>query len=78
MKNPKVLLLSSLNNDYQDYEFEVSNILHCSIMPAHELKEKEIAFKADVADDEMVLVLIFKDGTHKGFSLARYSMSFLY
>ena len=78
MKNPKVLLLSSLNNDYQDYEFEVSNIQHCSIMPAHELKEKEIEFKTDVADDEMVLVLIFKDGTHKGFSLARYSMSFLY
>ena len=78
MKNPKVLLLASLNNDYQDYEFEVSNIRHCSIMPAYELKEKEIEFKTDVADDEMVLVLIFKDGTHKCFSLARYSMSFLY
>ena len=78
MKNPKILLLTSLNNEYQDYEFEVSGIRYCSIMPAHELKEKEIEFKTDVADDEMVLVLIFKDDTHKGFSLARYSMSFLY
>lgn len=78
MKNPKVLLLSSLNNDYKDYEFEISNLRCFYVMPSAELKEKQIEFKTDVADDEMVLVLIFKDGTHKGFSLARYSMSFLY
>ena len=78
MKNPTVLILSSLNDDYRDYEFEVSGIRHYSIMPASELKEKHIEFKTDVADDELVLVLIFKDGTHKVFSLARYSMSFLY
>ncbi len=78
MKNPKVLLLSSLNNDYKDYEFEISNLRCFYVMLSAELKEKQIEFKTDVADDELVLVLIFKDGTHKGFSLARYSMSFLY
>jgi hypothetical protein len=78
LKNPTVLILSSLKDDYRDYEFEISGIRHYSIMPASELKEKQIEFKTDVADDELVLVLIFKDGTHKGFSLARYSMSFLY
>ena len=78
LKNPTVLILSSLKDDYRDYEFEVSGIRHYSIMPASDLKEKQIEFKTDVADDELVLVLIFKDGTHKVFSLARYSMSFLY
>ena len=43
MKNPTVLILSSLKDDYRDYEFEVSGIRHYSIMPASELKEKQIA-----------------------------------
>ncbi len=78
MKNPTRLLLNVLDDDYMDYEFEVSAIACYYIMPAHKLKERQIEFKSDVADDELVLVIIFKDGSHKGFSLARHSMSFLY
>lgn len=78
MKNPSILQLSSLDYDYSDYEFKVADIAHYYIIPAHELAEREIEFNADVKDDELVLVIIFKDEAYKGYSLARYSMSFLY
>ena len=78
MKNPTILQLSSLDNDYTDYEFHVSDIAYYYIIPANGLAVKQVKFKTDVAGDELVLVIIFKDGTHKGFSLARHSMSFLY
>ncbi len=78
MKNPSILQLSSLDYDYSDYEFKVADIAYYYIIPAHELAERKIEFKADVKDDELVLVIIFKDESYKGFSLARYSMSFLY
>ena len=78
MKNPSILQLSSLDYDYSDYEFKVADIAYYYIIPAHELAERKIEFKADVKDDELVLVIIIKDESYKGFSLARYSMSFLY
>jgi hypothetical protein len=78
LKNPNILQLSDLGNDYTDYEFNVSDIAYYYIIPADELAAKQIKFKTDVAGDELVLVIIFKDGSYKGFSLARHSMSFLY
>ena len=78
MKNPIILQLSSRDNDYTDYEFKTTDIAYYYIIPAHELVERNIELKTDVADDELILVIIFQDGTHKGFSLARHSMSFLY
>ena len=78
MKNPTILQLSSLDYDYSDYEFKVSDISCYYIIPAHKLAERKIEFKTDVEDDELVLVIIFKDGTYKGYSLAKYSMNFLY
>lgn len=78
MNNPKVLLLTSRNFDYDDYEYEVSGISYYYIIPAHKLKKQQIEFKADVADDELVLIIFFKDSSYKGFSLVNYSMSFLY
>ena len=78
MKNPSILQLASLDDDYNDYEFKTAEIAYYYIIPAHELAERNIKFKADVADDEMILVIIFQDQSYKGFSLARYSMSFLY
>ena len=78
MQNPKILQLSSLGDDYSDYEFKTADIAYYYIIPAHKLTERNIEFKTAVKDDELVLVIIFKDGSHKGFSLARYSMSFLY
>ena len=78
MQNPKILQLSALDYDYNDYEFNVPDIAYYYIIPAHELAERKIEFKTDVEDDELVLVIIFKDGSYKGYSLARHSMSFLY
>ena len=78
MKNPTILELSSLDYDYSDYEFKVSDISYYYIIPAKELSERKIEFKDDVEDDELVLVIIFKDGTYKGYSLAKHSMNFLY
>ncbi len=78
MKNPSILQLLSRDNDYLDYEFKVADIAYYYIIPAHELVERNIDFKSDVADDELILVIIFQDKSYKGFSLARYSMSFLY
>lgn len=78
MQNPKILQLSALDYDYNDYEFKVSDIEYYYIIPAHELAEHNIKFKSNVEDDELVLVIIFKDGSYKGYSLARHSMSFLY
>ena len=78
MKNPSILHLASLDDDYSDYEFKAADIAYYYIIPAHKLAERNIEFKTDVEDDELVLVIIFQDQSYKGFSLARYSMSFLY
>ena len=77
-KNPTVLLLTSRDFDYDDCEFEVSNISYYYIIPAGKLKEQQIEFKNEVADDELLLVFFFKDGSYKVFSLARYNMTFSY
>ena len=77
-KNPKALLLTSRNFDYDDCEFEVSGISYYYIIPAGKLKEQQIEFKNEVADDELLLIIFFKDGSYKVFSLVRYNMSFLY
>ena len=78
MKNPSILQLASLDDDYSDYEFKTADITYYYIIPAGELAERNIEFKSDVKDDELILVIIFKDESYKGFSLARHSMSFLY
>ena len=78
MKNPSILELFNLEDGYSDYVFNVSDIAYYYIIPANELEDKQVKFKTDVAGDELVLVIIFKDGTHKGFSLARHSMTFSY
>jgi hypothetical protein len=77
-KNPKALLLTSRNIDYDDCEFEVSGISYYYIIPAGKLKEQQIEFKNEVDDDELLLVFFFKDGSYKVFSLARYNMTFSY
>ena len=77
-KNPTVLLLTSRDFDYDDCEFEVSGISYYYIIPAGKLKEQQIEFKNEVADDELLLIIFFKDGSYKVFSLVRYNMSFLY
>ena len=77
-KNPTVLLLTSRDFDYDDCEFEVSGISYYYIIPAGKLKEQQIKFKTEVADDELLLVFFFKDGSYKVFSLARYNMTFSY
>ena len=77
-KNPTVLLLTSRDFDYDDCEFEVSDISYYYIIPAGKLKEQQIEFKNEVADDELLLVIFFKDGSYKVFSLARYNMTFSY
>ena len=77
-KNPKALLLTSRNIDYDDCEYEVSGISYYYIIPAGKLKEQQIKFKNEVADDELFLIIFFKDGSYKVFSLVRYNMSFLY
>ncbi len=78
MKNPSILQLAGLDDDYRDYEFKTADIAYYYIIPAHELAERNIEFKSDVKDDELILVIIFQDQSYKGFSLARYSMKFLY
>ncbi len=78
MKNPSILQLACLDNDYRDYDLKVSDIAYFYIIPAHELSARNIEVKSDVADDELILVIIFQDESYKIFSLARYSMSFLY
>ena len=78
MKNPSILQLVSLDDDYRDYEFKTDDIAYYYIIPAHKLAERNIEFKTDVKDDELVLVIIFQDQSYKGFSLARHSISFLY
>ena len=52
-KNPKVLLLTSRNIDYDDCEYEVSGISYYYIIPAGKLKEQQIEFKNEVADDRI-------------------------
>lgn len=78
MQNPKILLLTSRNIDYDDYEFEVSGISYYYIVHAGELKEKQIKFNTDVADDELILIILFKDGSFVVVSLVNYNMSFIY
>ena len=78
MQNPKILLLTSRDFDFDDCEFEVSGISYYYIIPAGKLKEQQIEFKNEVDDDELLLVFFFKDESYKIFSLARYNMSFLY
>ena len=77
-KNPKALLLTSRNIDYDDCEYEVSGISYYFVIPAGKLKEQQIEFKNEVDDDELLLVFFFKDGSYKVFSLARYNMTFSY
>ena len=78
MKNPSILQLAGLDDDYRDYEFKTDDIAYYYIIPAHELAEHNVKFKSDVEDNELILVIIFRDQSYKGFSLARHSMSFLY
>ncbi len=78
MKNPSILQLASLDDDYRDYELKTSDIAYYYIIPANKLAECNIEFESDVKDDELVLVIIFRDQSYKGFSLTRHSMSFLY
>ncbi len=78
MKNPSLLQLAGLDGDYRDYEFKTDDIAYYYIIPAYELAERNIEFKTDVKDDELILVIIFRDQSYKGFSLARHSVSFLY
>ena len=77
-KNPKALLLTSRNIDFDNCEYEVSGISYYYIIPAVKLKEQQIKFKNEVADDELLLIIFFKDESYKVFSLVRYNMSFLY
>ena len=56
-KNPKALLLTSRNIDYDDCEFEVSGISYYFVIPAGKLKEQQIKFKNEVADDELLLII---------------------
>ena len=77
-ENPKALLLTSRNFDYDDCKYEVSSISYYYIIPAGKLKEQQIEFKNEVADDELLLIIFFKDESYKVFSLVRYNMSFLY
>jgi len=78
LQNPNILLLTSRTFDYDDCEFDVSDISYYYIIPAGKLKEQQIEFKNEVADDELLLIIFFKDGSHKIFSLINYNMSFLY
>ena len=78
MKNPVILHLMSRDDSFSDLEYNTSDIACYYILPACELKEKEIEFKDFVEDDELILILFFKDSSYKGFSLARFSIDFLY
>ncbi len=78
MNNPSILQLASLDDDYRDYEFKTADIAYYYILPAHKLAERNIKFKSDVEDDELILVIFFQDQSYKVFSLARHSMSLLY
>ena len=78
MDNPTVLLLTSRNIDFDDCEYEVSGISYYYIIPAGKLKEQQIEFEQEVNDDELLLIIFFKDGSYKAFSLARYNMTFSY
>ena len=44
-KNPKVLLLTSRNIDYDDCEYEVSGISYYYIIPAGKLIEVRISYQ---------------------------------
>ena len=52
MKNPSILQLAGLDDDYRDYEFKTADIAYYYIIPAHKLAERNIEFKTDVEDDE--------------------------
>lgn len=78
MKNPVILHLMSRDYTFSDLEYNTSDIAYYYILPACELKEKEIEFKESVEDDELILILFFKDSSYKCFSLARFSIDFLY
>jgi hypothetical protein len=80
LKNPGISsgIFSFRIFDYDDCEFEVSGISYYYIIPAGKLKEQQIKFKNEVADDELLLIIFFKDGSYKIFSLTNYNMSFLY
>ena len=41
MKNPSILQLASLDDDYRDYEFKTADITYYYIIPAHELAERK-------------------------------------
>ena len=64
MKNPSILQLAGLDDDYRDYEFKTDDIAYYYIIPAHELAERNIEFKTDVKDDELILVIIFRNQSY--------------
>ena len=64
MKNPVILHLMSRDYTFSDLEYNTSDIA--------------IEFKESVEDDELILILFFKDSSYKCFSLARFSIDFLY
>lgn len=78
MKNPVILHLMSRDDTFCDLEYNTSDIAYYYILPARKLKEKDIEFKDYVDDDELILILFFKDSSYKGFSLAKFSIDFLY
>ena len=51
MKNPVILHLMSRDYTFSDLEYNTSDIAYYYILPARELKEKEIEFKESVEDD---------------------------
>ena len=56
MKNPVILHLMSRDYTFSDLEYNTSDIAYYYILPARELKEKEIEFKESVEDDELILI----------------------
>ena len=64
MKNPVILHLMSRDYTFSDLEYNTSDIAYYYILPARELKEKEIEFKESVEDDELILILFFKDSSY--------------
>ena len=61
MQNPKILQLSALDYDYNDYEFKVSDIEYYYIIPAHELAEHNIKFKSNVNRHRHLTIITCRD-----------------
>ena len=78
MHHPAILHLEGRNYEFKDFEFNVSDINLYFICPAGELKAYDVEFNSYTEDDELILIIFFKDHSYKGFSLCNYSMNFLY